>query len=363
VNDDRFISRPMSVLLDAVRFVSAFLVMVCHMTGPTHYAIIGSESPRLSHYCVIVFFVLSGLVIDASVKDRRTDLKSYAAARLSRIMSVAVPAIVFSALVYWWIRVANGPLSAEFGPRILFNSLTALIFLNEGSFAGRTVVNPAYWSLCYEVWYYALFGAAVFLRGPARIAVLAIMALVAGWKILLLMPVWLAGVWLNRGAAARSIPLDRAAPVLMACAVALYSLTLWDLNVLVGLRELSPLALGMSEWVVSDYAAGVFFVIALAALRPLAEHFSAGLERIAAPVKHLAGFSFTLYLFHPPLAAAAAQLGLAKCENFFQFCLFSIAILAASAAIAAVTERQAPVLRKALDAVLDRKPRLAAALH
>jgi len=69
-------------------------------------------------------------------------------------------------------------------------------FLSQSGAAYGPVWNPPYWSLCYEVWYYALFGAAVYLPPARRMLWLVLLAAIAGPRILLLLPVWLAGVWL-----------------------------------------------------------------------------------------------------------------------------------------------------------------------
>ena len=99
MDDTRFITRPLSIVLDAVRGAAALLVLIQHAydigvyTGPYPF------TPRLSHNCVIVFFVLSGLVIGSSVAGGRTSLARYAIARFARIWPTAAAAVGFSCLV------------------------------------------------------------------------------------------------------------------------------------------------------------------------------------------------------------------------------------------------------------------------
>jgi len=56
--------------------------------------------------------------------------------------------------------------------------------------------NEPFWSLSFEAFYYVLYGAAFYLRGWRRIALLFAVALLAGPSILLLAPVWLLGTCL-----------------------------------------------------------------------------------------------------------------------------------------------------------------------
>ena len=63
-------------------------------------------------------------------------------------------------------------------------------------------VDSPVWSLSYEAAYYALFAIAIFTRGNRRIVLMAICCLIFGTAMLWLLPVWLAGVGLQRWIAA-----------------------------------------------------------------------------------------------------------------------------------------------------------------
>jgi peptidoglycan/LPS O-acetylase OafA/YrhL len=55
-------------------------------------------------------------------------------------------------------------------------------------------VNGPLWSLSYEFWYYVIFGLFLHIRKNLKISLLAVIAcIIAGPKILLMMPIWLAG--------------------------------------------------------------------------------------------------------------------------------------------------------------------------
>lgn len=350
---DRFITRPLSIALDALRFLSALGVLAVHAADFYGRAEAMPFTLRLSHACVIVFFVLSGLVISDSALRRRATLRDYAIARAARILPVAVPAVLLSALGHAVMTARGAPLPAGFVADGARSVATSLTFLSESSLLGApSWGNQPYWSLCYEVWYYALFGAAFFLSGWKRLGAIAVMALLAGFNVLLLFPLWLAGAWLNRSAWARSLTARQGVIYLLGCAAMLQVIRLFDLKALLWLREQVPFSLAMSEWVLSDYVLTATVVAALAALRPLAGLAAGWLERWQAPIRWAAGFSFSLYLFHFPLLAWLERFGPALPEGAWWVLAPIAAVLLACAGIAQFTERHTPAIRRWLDARL-----------
>jgi peptidoglycan/LPS O-acetylase OafA/YrhL len=166
MRDTPFITRPLSILLDLVRGLAALAVLVGHAVQLGHYRGPYPFTMLFQHNAVIVFFVLSGLVIAASVDRGGHRLVDYAVARLSRILPVSLPALTISLAVVALDRtITSAPLFGEDGrgvaPREM---LSALLFLSESWQTGFSP-NPPYWSLCYEVWFYALFAVATFLHG------------------------------------------------------------------------------------------------------------------------------------------------------------------------------------------------------
>ena len=84
--------RQFSTYLHLLRVIASLAVVVSHalhirFTGALFGADTHSAAPAMGHHAVIFFFVLSGLVIASSV-DRVPDLRSYAEARLSRLLPV-----------------------------------------------------------------------------------------------------------------------------------------------------------------------------------------------------------------------------------------------------------------------------------
>ncbi len=350
MDGERFINRPMSIALDALRFLSALGVLAVHAADFYGRA---EEMPftlRLSHGCVIVFFVLSGLVIVDSATKKAMSLRDYTIARAARILPVAVPAVLLSALVHVWLTASEGPLPQGFAAEGLRAVASSLLFLNQSPVFGTpTWGNQPYWSMAYEVWYYALFAAGFFLSGWQRIAALALMVLLAGFNIVLLFPLWLAGAWLVRSPWARSLTVRQGGIYLIGCAAMLQVIRLFDLKALLWLRDQVPFSLSMSEWVLSDYPLTATVVVALAALRPLAMAGSAWLERWEGPIRYAAGFSFSLYLFHFPLLMVMERFG-PELPPGAWWMLAPIAVVTlACAAIAQGTERFTPALRRWLD--------------
>lgn len=348
--NERFLNRPLSVVLDFVRFGSALLVVLGHSVQLGLY---GGHFPfgvRMQHYCVTVFFVLSGLVISSSVLGGRSDLRRYTISRISRILPVAVPALLFGLFAAY---VLAGPVhvpidnSPDGAFEVAERFLPPLAFVSAWPGMPAPVWNPPYWSLCYEVWYYVIFALAFFLRGWGRYVATALACLTAGASILLLMPVWLVGVALTRGGLVRRIPLAAAPFVLVVCAWLMSRLFEIDMTVLIPfLKSWWPFDLKWSGWAIADFGMALIMALAVMAIRPLATALEPQVLRLRGLAQGLAGFSFTLYLFHWPMIQLMLSWGLGGTGSAVIFAALLLSVVAACAAIAVLTERQSPRLRR-----------------
>lgn len=167
--------------------------------------------PWPGHDAVIVFFVLSGYVIARAVERGDPTLRDYTISRLSRLWSVVVPAVILCLVV---VLMAGNPPTDGFPPAmlalwnigaypdwndLLYRSVTNILFLGQiwNAEVAMPLDNP-FWSLNFEVGYYAIFGAAFYLSGVGRMLAVVTLCVIAGPKILLLMPCWLFGVALYR---------------------------------------------------------------------------------------------------------------------------------------------------------------------
>lgn len=205
-------SEQFSVYLDLVRFLAAAYVMLAHTKYPRFTDGWLITFGKLTNDAVMIFFVLSGLVIAHVTTQKERDFTSYALARLSRLWSVALPALLVGALAdaigtQLQASLYDGPWFAADHPlvRILISAIFSgeLWFLDMLPFS-----NSPYWSINYEFWYYAIFAVLVFARGWQRVVLLLLTTLICGPKILLLLPVWLLGVATSRA-------INKAAPNLL----------------------------------------------------------------------------------------------------------------------------------------------------
>lgn len=351
--ETRFISESLSVYLDLVRFLAALAVLVGHMDQDGLYAswlMIGS----FSHAAVVVFFVLSGLVISQSAFTRERDWRSYATARFARIYSVVVPAIVLSFAVKGlavWLDPAQ--LSNEFSQDNLRagNVFGALFFLNESwGMHTRLPWNDPFWSLCYEVWYYVIFGLAMFATGRYRWLWIMLACIVAGPAILLLFPLWLLGSWLatngHRLVPSRSVSLA----VWLATLIAFVCLNLSGLDLLIKtfLHDHIPgyWRFEASQRFVTDYLLGLLVALNFAAFRGLGERATKAMARLKRPVVYLAGFTFSLYLYHRPLTQFAGHFFPNSDHSVVASVLCLAVIVGICLLLGAMTEKRKHVFRK-----------------
>jgi peptidoglycan/LPS O-acetylase OafA/YrhL len=290
----RGIPPALSLYLDAVRFLAALSVVLYHTWSETF-----PDRPFKwpGHEAVVVFFVLSGYVIAFSAMRPGVTWRVYLEHRIARIAPPAYAALLLAIVVclvkpsvlgdasLWWGTISN-----------------ALFIGQAGPFAVDAPLNPPFWSLNYEVWYYAIFGVWLFAAPRWRLGLAAVAALLAGPRILMLFPVWLFGVLLYR-----RMP-DLKPGVAWICFVATLvagALMTW-LNVSDHLRAWFY-ATVPGAWR-THYSTQFLYDILLGVV--VALHFTAvaalpgltrWLEPLARPIRFLAGCTFSLYVFHGPL--------------------------------------------------------------
>lgn len=182
------ISSSFSVLLDIARWLAALLVMVGHLRDIifTSYenVIHCNQIVRFfyfitgfSHYAVIIFFVLSGLLVGGSVlrqyHDNNFRWGSYLVKRVTRIYIVFIFALFFGATFdllglnsYNQLGLYDNSHNLEFHSVLtelnIGQSLNPSVFLGN-IFMLQTIKVPVLgsngplWSLANEFWYYILF--------------------------------------------------------------------------------------------------------------------------------------------------------------------------------------------------------------
>jgi peptidoglycan/LPS O-acetylase OafA/YrhL len=130
----RIIAGGASLFLDAVRLGAALTVLYGHsrdMWFPG-LATASDEPGNTSHAAVAVFFALSGFVITHTTTSNNIGPRHYAQARLSRLYSVLLPALVLTALVELAVVHLAPVLLAEYSRRAAWpRYLMGGSFLNE----------------------------------------------------------------------------------------------------------------------------------------------------------------------------------------------------------------------------------------
>lgn len=356
--------RQFSLYLDVLRLLGAVMVLLAHwafprFTGTDHSWM---RQHDLGGDGVVIFFVLSGLLIAFTAERRQAEgPKLFAADRLSRLWSVALPILLFGIFLDW-IGQAQDPdlyaISGYQGEWSVLDLITGATFTNQLWFTDISPgANSPYWSLGYEAWYYAIFAGFFFAPRRLRWYIAGGLAFIAGPKILLLAPSWLMGVWLwSSIKSGRLAELNqRTAMVLTVVPLLIYLMAhanLWHVR-LSGLTydllgEAWYLQLGASDsfvWaailglLVTAHLAGVVALLQGRADIPALEGKSAAL------IRWLAGGSFALYLVHyPVLNLLGALLPGDVLDLWRQLAILSGAVIV-SYIFAELTERRRPALR------------------
>ena len=300
-------TRETSIYLDAVRFFAAFVVLLTHLT------MLGNTwlwwAKPYGTEAVLVFFVLSGFVIGYVTEKRERSVSDYAINRAARISSVAFPALIATAVLDTASpMIIHGLHGASLGHSYgewAWSFVASALFVNQ--FWSAHIVpgsNFAFWSLSYEVTYYVAFGVAAYAATRYRILGAAAVLAVAGPRITSLFPIWLLGLACYR-LCSRGRITNRSLGwcAFVGSAVAWAGFEVWAIRH--GLRAdaaIIPLFDHTGWDLVEDYGLGLLFAAHLVGLHTISADLGPMLRRVERPIRWLAGTTFTLYLFHLPVA-------------------------------------------------------------
>lgn len=367
------ISRPMSLVLDVVRFAAAGLVLLHHAAFEKFGVYLPWRLTQTGTEPVMAFFVLSGFVIAFAAETSDGTMSEFALSRAARLLSVTIPALVLTVMLdafgraidpalygdHWGdaATLANlaEPLSVQLAATATFANEIWTLHLWPGT-------NSPFWSLGYEAVYYALFAIAYYQRGAWPRAIgLVVAGLVVGPKILLLMPVWLMGVGAWRLYKGVTVTPVAGAALCVASLLAYVAFIgddardvldrwtdIWTASLPAGL-------LGFSDHFLSNYASGALFTGGLIGLKGLEPALEPLLTRSARVIRAAAACTFSMYLFHYPLlyafrAVAAFVLGRQDLAER-SWATTAIVVLGTGGAIyllARVTEQRKSELRLAM---------------
>lgn len=294
-----------SVYLDFARFVAAFEVFVDHAS---RQSITGGFLATFGQYgqqAVALFFVISGIVISHATLRRETTPKDYFIARLSRLWSVVVPAIILTIMLdlvghiidpglynidslppMWGLNLASA-----------VRALAPILFLNQiSTWHIHPGTNGPFWSLSYEFWYYVAFGAFCFWRGWRRIAMCTLLCIVMYPRIILLSPLWLMGVIVQR-------LLGRGRPSKLWWLV--WTSTLLSMLLLMAFKykifNCMNINTGIWRPIVGKYPISICFAINVVAFDRVSPTFRRAVDVAGGYIRMLARRTFSLYLYQAPL--------------------------------------------------------------
>jgi len=347
-------TRSFSLVLDALRFLAAACVLLDHLTSSplTENALPG----RVGAYgdiSVTIFFVLSGFVIAHVVGRNERDAATYAMARLSRLYSVVLPALVVTLLADTLGAALNPGFYAEqkvmWTPPSLGGYAASLFFVNEFRGLGLNGLMPGgnapFWSLSFEACYYALAGLVLF--APRRWQVLAIPALLlaAGPTVAILAPIWGLGFFLYKLAPSRAPrPLLVAALALGFAGIA-FAPELFGAYDNFGLRF--PWGCGAFDRnLFQDYGVALCFSVALHALRGLFDGRSNAPPILEKWVRRAGALTFPLYCLHYPLLCLTCAISPFDADDPRRALLAAGCALAAAAALTPLCDRLKLALRQ-----------------
>jgi len=373
-------NKPFSLYLDLVRFLAAVLVVVSHFG---QHGIVSASAqqllPQLGREAVVIFFVLSGFVIAYTSGEKRQTFQQYAVARCARLYCVVLPILLATILLALLTKTLYRiPVDGSYQLDKLHLYLP-LHLMFAGQLWSLSETPPwlvPYWSLGYEAWYYVLFGVLFYARGKARIALAAAVLIIMGPKLWLLLPVWLSGVMLYRYRErlqlnVRQDPLRplrglfsyfytssavraRIGWLLTLLALALYKVfgageALRALGI--ALWPFPDFALGSADRYLADYVVGL--IVCLNFLFASQSQF-ARLERWSAPVRAVAGYTFTLYLIHTPVMGLWRALYPHDVNRWTDIAALSMCIVLACYVFGFVTERRKDAFRILFERLFER---------
>ncbi|MEM7638223.1 MAG: acyltransferase [Pseudomonadota bacterium] len=352
-----------SLYLDVLRLLGAIMVVLAHwafprFTGSDH---MWARQHDLGGDGVVIFFVLSGLLIAYTAEKRAAEGASlFAADRLSRLWSVALPALILCYVLDLVGQAAAPDIYAIVGydGGVSWQSLLAgATFTNEiWFFSSQPGSNGPYWSLGYEAWYYAIFAGFFFAPKRWKWWLAGALALIAGPKIWLLAPSWLLGVvvWQLIKSGRLDVLSRQTGWILTLAPLFLYVMLHaqsfhWLLRAqtetLIG--EAGMLMIGPSDTFAWAAILGVLTSMHILGVSMLMRKTSDAPASIPfeRSIRWLAGGSFALYLIHfPVMHFLTAHLPGSVDDAWRQAALLILPCLAAYL-FAEVTERRRPALR------------------
>ncbi len=364
--------KEVSVYLDFLRLTASFAVFLGHsyaFTGETW----GRGISTFRNEAVAVFFVISGFVIAYVTSNREKTREQYAIARLGRLYSVAIPAILLTLLCD---KIGLSASSQWYVGRWWFNPDTtiadlarAVTFTNE-YWNSHVIIgsNEPYWSIGFEASYYVIYAAIAFpIRNRfANTALIIALLMIFGPKIISYLPLWMIGVLAfhlihKDNPSLSKIPSSTWLLVLIATAILFVALKAMA-HYLPSLQGniFEPFELSISYFVPVPYYTllGVLAGLSIVAVANAATLFTSAVRIMEKPVRWLAGGTFTLYLLHQPILLLLVSYFPGNPDTIRRAVAIQIATLIAVYCIAEITERRKSLWTNAISILFHTSRRL-----
>jgi peptidoglycan/LPS O-acetylase OafA/YrhL len=299
------VNKEMSIYLDLLRFIAAMTVFLGHASGKLTGGFLWQLNDYLSA-AVMIFFVLSGYVIGFVSDTKENTIIDYSIARVARLASVVIPAILLT-IVVDYIGVQINPNLYYGGPwpepqfDIINYVLSTFLVQNLWGMNLNPGMNAMFWSLTYELMFYMIFAVAFYFKGIKRIVFLIMALAISGPDIVLYFPVWLLGLMAYHLTKNRHETLEKSKvflPILfILSALSLIVLTPYIKSNL----NYTPNIMITNKNILADYISALMFTINLIAAPSVLVLFSPALKFLSKYIVTAASLTFSLYLFHRPL--------------------------------------------------------------
>jgi len=331
-----------SIFLDALRLSAALLVLIVHAFNRWFLTkAYRSEWPgEPSHVAVIVFFVLSGYVIGHTTVSKNRGAMQYAQARLSRLCSIVLPAIVITICIHGVVAIVNPEVLLKYSRGAsAVRYILSSFYLNElWLFSAAPPLNGSLWSLSFEFWYYTIFGLWFFRKpGAVSIVILILAIIIAGPKIILMMPIWVMGYLAYR------LPPPKISRAMAWWFVGLALLSggvvaafLPPLPYVIHLKPLYYANQFFTDWVIAIFVAAALWILPNG-------NSNQPVSKRANIFRKIADLTFPLYVLHFPLIVLwRATIGI-DYDNFGQLCVAITFVLITASIIGYFLEKQRPL--------------------
>lgn len=337
-----------SVYLDLIRFLAAVVVFLVHARYERFTDGWLESMKDYGNDAVMVFFVLSGFVIAFCVDQREKTLTNYLTSRMSRLYSVVVPALLITVLLdYIGSDIDPQIYTVAWFDRPVLGFLANLLFLNQLWFLNiNAFSNAPFWSLGYEFWYYVIFGVLAFTTGAKRVFILVAVVFIIGPKIILLLPVWLMGVYAYNKSCHQALSVNVGlllfiGSIILYIAFKLVNLPLrlsWHTASLVGVDYY--LLFGESKDFLFSYIVGALVAANFIGLNSISKYLSINNILVERIIQLLASYTFSLYLLHQPLLNFYAAVLKNNPSSLFDQCLLFILTIMSVYVIGNLTEHK-----------------------